>query len=90
MASNNKPLPTNFSTDLWKIFYRFRILWGLHEVFSLVVKIKAEDCVGCGACEDVCPQSAIKVTDVAIIDEKECVDCGACIDECPNACILQE
>ncbi len=35
----------------------------------------------------VCPQSAIKVTDVAVISEKDCVDCGACVDECPNGAI---
>jgi len=53
----------------------------------MVAKVKAEDCVGCGACEDVCPQSAIKVTDVAVVSEKDCVDCGACVDECPNNAI---
>ncbi len=53
----------------------------------MVAKVNAEECVGCGACEDVCPQSAIKVTDVAVVNEKDCVDCGACADECPNSAI---
>ncbi|HHT74631.1 MAG TPA: 4Fe-4S binding protein [Methanomassiliicoccaceae archaeon] len=55
----------------------------------MAVKIKAEDCVGCGACEDVCPQEAIKVNDVAEVDAEKCVDCGACIDECPNSAIVE-
>ena len=50
----------------------------------MVVKVKKEDCVGCGACEDACPSGAIKVDEIAIISEKDCVDCGACVDECPN------
>lgn len=56
-------------------------------MLDLVAKINADECVGCGACEDVCPQSAIKVTDVAVVIEKDCVDCGACVDECPNSAI---
>ncbi len=61
------------------------------EVFSLAVKVKNEECVGCGACEDVCPQSAIKIeNDIAVINEKDCVDCGACVDECPNSAISMD
>lgn len=52
-----------------------------------MVKIIADNCVACGACVDVCPQGAITVEDVAVIDEAACVDCGACVDECPSNAI---
>ena len=52
--------------------------------------VKAEDCVACGACADVCPVEAIKVNDVAVIDADECTDCGTCVDECPQECITLE
>lgn len=52
-----------------------------------MVKIIADNCVACGACVDVCPQGAITVVDVAVIDETACVDCGACVDECPSNAI---
>jgi len=46
-----------------------------------------DSCVACGACADACPESAITVDDVAVIDESKCVDCGACVDECPSEAI---
>ncbi|MBO4552558.1 MAG: 4Fe-4S binding protein [Candidatus Methanomethylophilaceae archaeon] len=49
--------------------------------------VKASECVGCGACADVCPQNAITVDDVAVIDSGKCVECGACVDECPSSAI---
>jgi NAD-dependent dihydropyrimidine dehydrogenase PreA subunit len=52
----------------------------------MVAKVKAEECVGCGACEDACPNGAIKVEDIAVVSA-DCVDCGACVDECPNSAI---
>ena len=48
-----------------------------------MVTVKTDDCVGCGACADVCPENAIKVDDVAVINSDACIECGACIDECP-------
>jgi ferredoxin len=53
-------------------------------------KVTKEECVACGACVDVCPEGAITVDDVAVIDEKKCLDCGACVDECPNSAIKLE
>jgi len=53
----------------------------------MVAKVKAEDCVGCGICEDACPNGAIKVEEIAIIDVGTCTDCGTCADECPNSAI---
>ena len=55
----------------------------------MVVKINADECVLCGACEDACPQSAIKVADTVEVDAAACVDCGNCIDECPNSAISE-
>lgn len=51
-------------------------------------KVIASECVACGACADVCPQDAISIDDVAVIDADKCVDCGACVDECPSSAIV--
>lgn len=53
-------------------------------------KVIVDKCTACGACADVCPQDAITIDDVAVIDLDACVDCGACIDECPNDAIIDE
>ncbi|MGI5964867.1 MAG: DUF362 domain-containing protein [Candidatus Methanomethylophilaceae archaeon] len=55
-----------------------------------MVKIIEDNCTACGACEEVCPQDAIVVDDVAVIDQDACVDCGACVDECPSDAIVDE
>jgi len=55
----------------------------------MAVKINAGECTACGACESVCPNSAIKIEDVAVVNAAECVDCGACIDECPSSAISE-
>ncbi len=49
--------------------------------------VNKDECVGCGACVEVCPQEAITMNDIAVIDVNECIDCGACVDECPNGAI---
>ena len=40
-------------------------------------------CVGCKACETVCPEGAITVPEKAVIDRSLCVLCGTCAARCP-------
>ena len=48
-----------------------------------LLEINKEECIGCGACVDVCPFGALKlVDDIAVADDK-CTACGACLDVCP-------
>ena len=49
--------------------------------------VNAGACMGCGYCEDVCPTGAIKVIDVAHIDQNLCVACGCCAGRCPMGAI---
>lgn len=57
------------------------------QVYNMVAIVDEDECVGCGACEDVCPNGAITVDDIAVIDENECTDCGECVEECPSDAI---
>ena len=41
-------------------------------------------CIGCGACVDACPESAVRIiSSVAVTDRSRCTACGACVDACP-------
>lgn len=48
-----------------------------------------EDCCGCGACVDICPEKAIKMTEddesflYPQIDSKKCISCHLCEKACP-------
>ncbi|MCD8480353.1 MAG: 4Fe-4S binding protein [Candidatus Cloacimonetes bacterium] len=56
----------------------------------MAVKIDKDTCIGCGACVDVCPVSALKMeADKAVVDEGTCIDCGACIATCPVQAISE-
>lgn len=56
----------------------------------MAVKIDKETCIGCGACVDVCPVSALTMEDgKAVCDEGACIDCGACIGTCPVQAISE-
>lgn len=48
-------------------------------------------CIGCKACEKVCPVDAIHVTNfLAEIDYDKCINCGACAAKCPTKAIVSE
>ena len=44
-------------------------------------------CVGCGACQEVCPSGAISVEGIAVIDPKRCIGCGHCVEQCPGGAL---
>ncbi len=43
-----------------------------------------DECIGCGACADICPVDAVKmVEDKARVDQDWCIGCGVCAIQCP-------
>lgn len=61
---------------------------------------KKEQCTGCGACLNICPENAVKVQldelgkTYAVVDDAKCKNCGMCVKVCPaqnmpelNSCI---
>jgi ferredoxin len=53
--------------------------------------VDESNCSGCGACEDVCPTGAVKVTGgIARIDRSACNECGACFAACPRGAVYRD
>jgi len=53
--------------------------------------IKQEDCIGCGACVEKCPQDAIIMEkEKARINMDECIRCGTCHDICPQDAVRHD
>lgn len=46
------------------------------------------ECIGCGACADICPVDAVKmVEDKPQVDPDWCIGCGVCAVQCPAGVI---
>ena len=50
---------------------------------------KAEQCVGCGRCAEVCPHGVFDLdgSKARIVDKDACMECGACAMNCPAKAI---
>ncbi len=43
-----------------------------------------DECIGCGACAEICPVSAVEMKDgLAMVDLDWCLGCGVCVASCP-------
>ncbi len=43
-----------------------------------------EECIGCGACADICPVDAVQMkADLPVVDMQWCIGCGVCAVTCP-------
>lgn len=57
----------------------------------MAAKVDKDLCIGCGACEGVCPTGSITLPDgKAEVDPDTCIDCGACVGVCPTGAIALE
>lgn len=49
---------------------------------------EASECVGCGACADICPVDAVAmIDDLPQVDMQWCIGCGVCAVACPAGII---
>jgi ferredoxin len=58
-----------------------------------MIQLILENCIGCGACVEKCPNCAIPdsligfISSLAKINEKKCDYCGDCIQICSHGAI---
>jgi ferredoxin-type protein NapH len=55
--------------------------------FGKRVRVREDECNGCGTCTDVCPTWAIDVEETAKISQLSCMPCRQCESVCPTEAI---
>ena len=49
-----------------------------------------DNCIGCGSCLSVCPQSCIITTGIPyVIEQEHCLHCGNCLNTCPARAVVR-
>ena len=49
-----------------------------------------DNCIGCGSCLSVCPQSCIVTARIPyVIEQEHCLHCGNCMSACPTGAIIR-
>jgi len=52
---------------------------------NLAPVVHADNCIGCGECEIICPVKAIKlVNKKSVVDSAKCIGCASCLAVCPT------
>ena len=54
-----------------------------HQDAGFIPKVIEDRCTGCGLCERICPEHAITVEEIAVIDVSLCNGCDLCVERCP-------
>ncbi len=55
---------------------------------TVTTSIDADECIGCGACVEVCPSETLELVDgTAVVSGDESINCGHCEAVCPSGAV---
>ncbi len=64
---------------------------GKREQHACSMMVDRDSCIGCGQCQEVCPEKAISSPEgKASIDAERCIGCGECMTVCPEKAIQMD